>query len=213
MFSVKAAIGALIVSTLAAPIISTSAAEASTQGAPSGKITVDVQTVNGSGCKAGTAAVAVAPDNTAFTVTYSDYTAVAGPSAGPTDFRKNCQLSLLVHVPQGFTYAIAKADYRGFGSLAAGAIGIERAAYYFMGDSRTDYVTHTFNGPLSDNWQVSDETDYADLVYAPCGENRGLNVNTELRVNAGSSKSTSFMTMDSVDGSVNTTYHFNWKQC
>ncbi|KJK55093.1 DUF4360 domain-containing protein, partial [Saccharothrix sp. ST-888] len=81
---------------------------------PPDKIVIDVATVNGSGCPAGTAAIAVSPDNTAFTVTYSNYLAQVGVGANPTDFRKNCQLNLDVHVPQGFTYAIAAADYRGF---------------------------------------------------------------------------------------------------
>src|SRR5689334_5226828 len=94
---------------------------------PPDKIVIDVATVNGTGCPAGTAAVAVSHDNTAFTVTYSQYTAKVGVGAGPTDFRMNCQLNLKVHVPQGFTYGIASADYRGFASLAKGATSLERA--------------------------------------------------------------------------------------
>ena len=48
---------------------------------PTGQITIDVVTVNGSGCRIGTAAVAVSPDNKAFTVTYSEYLAQVGPDA------------------------------------------------------------------------------------------------------------------------------------
>lgn len=99
---------------------------------PPDKIVIDVATVNGSGCPQGTAAVAVSPDNTAFTVTYSDYLAQVGGNSDPTAFRKNCQLNLIVHVPQGFTYAIASADYRGFLSLQPGASGTQRASYYFQ---------------------------------------------------------------------------------
>src|SRR5215211_5992508 len=102
---------------------------------PPDRIVVEVVTVNGSGCRPGTAAVAAAPDNTAFTVTYSEYTAQVGRGATPTDFRKNCQLSLRIHVPQGFTYAIASADYRGFASLQRGAYARQGANYYFMGQS------------------------------------------------------------------------------
>ena len=80
---------------------------------PSGKITVDLVTVNGSGCPAGTA-IDTASDNTSFFVSYSDYMATAGVGADPTDFRKNCQLNVLVHVPQGFSFAIAEADFNGF---------------------------------------------------------------------------------------------------
>ena len=126
---------------------------------PSEKITVEVVTVNGSGCAGDSAKVAVAPDNTAFTVTYSEFLAQVGVGAEPTDIRKNCQLSLLVHVPQGFTYAIAQVDHRGFAYLEKGAKGLQRASYYFQGDSATTYLSHAFAGPMNDDWQTTDATD------------------------------------------------------
>jgi hypothetical protein len=183
---------------------------------PTTPITVELVTVNGSGCPAGSAAVAVAPDNTAFTVTYSAYMALVGVGSLPTDFRKNCQLAVRVHVPQGFTYAVAKADYRGYAYLEKGATGTERANYYFQGQSPTTFISHPFGGPMDDNWQTLDEVDLAAMVFAPCGEERFLNINTELRVAAGSSDpktTTSFMAMDSTDTEINTVYHFSWRQC
>ncbi|MFI2431895.1 DUF4360 domain-containing protein [Streptomyces sp. NPDC018693] len=182
---------------------------------PPDRIVIDIATVNGSGCPAGTAAVAVSEDNTAFTVTYSDYIAQAGGTSNPTAFRRNCQLNLVVHVPQGFTYAIASADYRGFASLQRGATGTQRASYYFQGSSQTAFRTHTFNGPYADNWQATDTTEWAQLVWAPCGVQRNFNINTELRVTAGSTApdKVSFMTMDSTDGDISTTYHMAWKDC
>ncbi|MGW5371386.1 DUF4360 domain-containing protein [Streptomyces sp. NPDC004009] len=182
---------------------------------PPDKIVIDVATVNGSGCPAGTAAVAVSPDNTAFTVTYSDYLAQAGGNSDPTAFRKNCQLNLVVHVPQGFTYAIAGADYRGFLSLQPGATATQKASYYFQGSSNTAARTHPFSGAYNDDWQATDQTDWAQLVWAPCGVLRNFNINTELRVNAGSTSpgKVSFMTMDSTDGDISTVYHLAWKEC
>ncbi|MGW2640006.1 DUF4360 domain-containing protein [Streptomyces sp. NPDC001348] len=182
---------------------------------PPDKIVIDVATVNGSGCPQGTAAVAVSPDNTAFTVTYSAYLAQAGGNSDPTAFRRNCQLNLIVHVPQGFTYAIASADYRGFASLQRGATATQKASYYFQGQPDTTTKTHPFSGPLNDDWQATDSTDVAQLVYAPCGVLRNFNINTELRVNAGTASpgKVSFMTMDSTDGDISTTYHMAWKAC
>ncbi|MBT2387643.1 DUF4360 domain-containing protein [Streptomyces sp. ISL-11] len=206
-------IGSAAVALMAATFSPSAATDA---GVPPGRITIDVVAVNGSGCPAGSAAVAVASDNTAFTVTYSRYLAQVGVDAKPTDFRKNCQLGLNVHVPQGYTYAIAKADYRGFAHLERGATGLERAGYYFQGMSHTTFASHRFAGPVSDNWQTTDITDAEALVFAPCGTQRILNVNTELRVSAGTSDpstTNSFMAMDSTDGSVNTLYHFAWKEC
>ncbi|WP_327683683.1 DUF4360 domain-containing protein [Kitasatospora sp. NBC_00458] len=183
---------------------------------PPDKIVIDVATVNGSGCPAGTAAIAISPDNTAFTVTYSQYVAQVGLGSKPTDFRKNCQLNLNVHVPQGFTYAIASADYRGFAHLEKGASAVQKANYYFQGSPETASLSHRFAGTLDDSWQATDTVAVAALVWAPCGELRNFNINTEIRVSAGTSdttRTTSFMTMDSTDGSVNTVYHLAWKRC
>jgi hypothetical protein len=183
---------------------------------PSDHIVIDLVTVNGSGCPAGTAAIAVSPDNTAFTVTYSNYMALVGVGSVATDWRKNCQLNIVVHVPQGFTYAVSQVDYRGFASLASGASAIERANYYFQGQTQTVYSSHTFTGPLGDDWQTTDNVDIAALVYAPCGVLRNLNINTELRAMAGTSNpasTTSFISMDSTDGAISTVYHFSWAQC
>lgn len=183
---------------------------------PPDKIVIKVATVNGSGCPQGTTAVAVSEDNTAFTVTYSEYLAKVGVGAGPTDYRKNCQLNLVVHVPQGFTYAIASADYRGFASLQPGATATQKASYYFQGSPDTAARNHPFKGPIDDNWQATDSTEWGQMVWAPCGVKRNFNINTEIRVNAGTSdpkKTTSFMTMDSTDGEINTIYRLAWKEC
>ncbi|MGC7093022.1 DUF4360 domain-containing protein, partial [Amycolatopsis lurida] len=145
-----------------------------------------------------------------------NFLAQVGVGAAPTDFRKNCQLNLRINAPSGFTYGIAQADYRGFAALAKGASGTERANYYFQGMSPTAYTSHTYNGPLEDSWQATDETELISIVYSPCGEKRHFNINTELRVNVGTSDpktTTSFMMMDSTDGNFSTTYHFAWKTC
>lgn len=208
-----------MISTMVAALMATSSVvtpHSWTSPPPPDKIVIDVATVNGSGCRSGTAAVAVAPDNTAFTVTYSEYTAQVGVGAKPIDFRKNCQLGLRVHVPQGFTYGVAEADYRGFAHLEKGATAMERASYYFQGNSPTAYVSHSLAGYFENDWENTDNTEIGAIVFKPCGEERDLNINTELRANAGTSdpkKTTSFITMDSTDGSVTTTYHFSWKSC
>ncbi|MBN6035380.1 DUF4360 domain-containing protein [Amycolatopsis sp. 195334CR] len=206
---------ALAASALALSAITTPGSVAPAE-APPEQVTISIVTVNGSGCPAGTSAVAVSPDNTNFTVTYSDYLAQTGAGSSPIEFRKNCQLNLRVNYPQGFTFGIAQADYRGFAHLAKGAYGSQRANYYFQGQSANATEVHPYNGPYSDNWQATDKTDFASIVYAPCGEVRHLNVNTELRVNVGTSDpktTTSFMSMDSTDGNVDTKYHFSWKKC
>jgi hypothetical protein len=195
-------------------VLSALASYARADAPPPGHITVELVTVNGSGCPRGTA-VTVAPDNTTFFVAYSDYLAVAGAGSSPTEFRKNCQLNVLVHVPQGFSFAIAEADYTGFASLAAGATASQRANYFFTGDSQNHVVVHSFNGPMIDDWQTIDTTDVATLVFSPCGVSRNLNINTELRVSNGSadSSTTNWIAMDATHANVQNIFHFTWRQC
>jgi hypothetical protein len=209
MFNVLA-IGSMVASLLGAP-----AAVASTD-IPQEKITVNVQTVNGSGCPAGSTTVTAAPDNTSFTVGYADYVASAGAGAKPTDFRKNCQLSLRINVPQGFTYAVARADYRGHARLARGVTARQNAYYYFMGTAPTAETSEEFAGPFAGGWATTDRTDVATLVYAPCGAQVSLNMNTELKVDASGSDVNgvgSYLSMDTSKGGVRTIYHLSWKRC
>ncbi|GAA2688015.1 DUF4360 domain-containing protein [Actinoplanes palleronii] len=204
----------------AATLLASLAATAAPAGAapaapPRNQMVIDVVSANGSGCPWGTAAVTVSPDSKAFTVTYSEFTAQTGAGAGPTEFRKNCQLGLNVHVPQGYTYAIASTDYRGYAHLERGSSATQTAYYYFQGEQGTSRIRHNFAGPADGDWQRTDRIGVSSLAYLPCGEQRYLNVNTELRVSGGWSdkKKTSFMTMDSTDGNLDTVYHVAWKKC
>jgi opacity protein-like surface antigen len=205
------AAGATLVGALTAVVAPATAVSA----APKSEMVIDVVSANGSGCPRGSADVTASPDNKAFTVTYSKFTAQVGPDSKPTDFRKNCQLALNVHVPQGYTYAVASTDYRGFARLERGASASESANYYFQGERQNTRIRHNFAGPMDGDWQRTDKVGIRSLSFLPCGEERYLNVNTELRVNRGSSSSrkTSMLTMDSTDGNLDTVYHLAWKKC
>jgi hypothetical protein len=183
--------------------------------APPAPIVIDGVTANGTGCPTGTAAVSVSPDGTAFTVTYSNYLAQVGPGTAPADSSKNCRLDLTVRVPNGLTYAVASAGYQGFASVAPGASGTLRAGYHFQGDLRTTHSTHRFAGGFTNNWQATDTVNVHALAFAPCGEQRDFTIDTELRVDPGTSNpgATSFLEMDSTDGSIKTVYRLALKQC
>jgi hypothetical protein len=158
---------------------------ASADDVPLGRVTIDIVSVNGSGCPAGTTEIEVADDNSVFAVIHRSFVAKVGVGADATDFRKNCQLSLDVNVPAGFTFGIIRAEYRGFANLQAGAQALQRASYYFQGNPATTIRSHPFHGPLRDQWQTTDISD--PPIFAPCDQHRLFNINTELRVSAGTS--------------------------
>jgi hypothetical protein len=169
----------------------------------------------GTGCPAGTAAVDLSEDRQAFTVIFDQFVAHTGPGVSITESRKNCQLNLTLHVPHGFTFGIASVDYRGFADIARGDKGMQKASYYFQGQAPTASTWRPFNGRYQGDWQLRDEVEWASIVWAPCGVERALNINSQLRVDklTSSSSAQSMMTMDSEDGQLEQIYHVVWRTC
>ena len=197
-----------VLSTVLALSLSSPARAASV---PDGNVTVEVVAANGSGCAPGTATVIANADKSGFRIRYYDFVAEAGGTADPTDRRKNCQIGALVTVPAGWTFAIAKAEYRGRARLSSGATALQRTNYYWQGSSANSSTEETFSGPLNGYWDTSDVAPV--LIYTPCTEQRVLNINTELRVDAGTSASRSSMSMRSSEGDVDTLFNFSWTRC
>ncbi|WP_181444964.1 DUF4360 domain-containing protein [Micromonospora endophytica] len=202
-------LGAVLAFALPAPVQASPADALS--AVPEGNVTVDVVAANGSGCAPGTARVVANSDKTGFRIRYGDFVAEAGGGADATARRKNCQLGVVVTVPAGWTFAVAAVDYRGRARVAAGATGLQRTNYYWQGSSADSRTEVTFAGPYNGFWSTQDVAHA--LVYLPCEQQRVLNINTELRVDAGSSGTRSSMSMTATEGDVDTLFNLNWTRC
>ncbi|TYK46224.1 DUF4360 domain-containing protein [Actinomadura decatromicini] len=176
-------------------------------------LTVQIVSVNGSGCPRGTVMAAVREDKGAFVVGYSQFMAQAGGSSRPMDSRKWCQVALKVGgVPKGFTYAIASTDHYGFASLEDGANATHEAAAFFSGQPGHVTTTHSLNGAFNHTWSFTDLTPPSQLVYKPCDEEPNLNIDTDVRVDKGTSDP-SKVSFISVGDELQTTYYVTWKIC
>jgi hypothetical protein len=171
---------------------------------PPGPVTVEVVSVSGTGCRANTTTVAMSQDNEAFTVTYSDFLVQGNGS----EAKKSCTIALRINHAPGYTYGIAATDFRGFAHLTDGAKGTARNSYHFPGFP-TRHSRHTYQAPMSDNWHVTDRPD--GVAHGPCKDRKPLTIEAELKVNG--KGTASFMTMDSTDSSVTTTFRLSWKKC
>lgn len=172
---------------------------------PPGPVTIELVTAGGTGCKPGTTTVAMSGDNEAFTVTYSDFLV----QAKGAEAKKSCTIEVKLNHAAGYAYGIAATDYRGFANLSDGARGVQRNTYRFPGFP-TRHSSRTYSGPMSDNWQVTDVPD--GVQHGPCKDRKPLVIETELKV-TGKGSATSFMTMDSTDSSVSSTFRLAWKRC
>lgn len=176
---------------------------------PAELLAVNTTTANGSGCRQGTHEVEVLPDNRGFRIKYRQFRAQLGDGAGPADFRKNCQISMQVRVPQGYTYAVVRTRSQGGGDIASAGEGLQRDTYYYAGSPVSQWRTHAFPGGFKGDWETVDDIDPAYRVWVPCREQRQLNVNTELRVKHVPSNPAlnSFMQLQSM------TYGIAWRRC
>ncbi|KAH8832206.1 hypothetical protein DL96DRAFT_645620 [Flagelloscypha sp. PMI_526] len=188
---------------------------ATTTATPPAQFNITSVDMNGTGCPPGSGKVFLNAAHTAVTVTFSQYAASAGPGIATSENRKNCQLTLNVHVPSGFTFAIVDVDYRGYYQLDKGVKGSHSAIYYFQGQVVQGESGTTINGPVDGaNYVYRDEFNLTPTVYAPCGQDSILNLNSQVRVdNTGNKNGFGYFVDDSVDASITQTYNFAWLTC
>jgi hypothetical protein len=190
-------------------------------GAPTGKeIKVSLQAINGSGCPAGSVTVVPYPDGTGIVLSYSNFYVQRGGTSTTAQGYQNCNLDIRMDVPAGFTFAVSKAMYQGYAYVLPGATARLIAKYNFQGQApiSTNHVINTNSKvTFDDNWTVIDQTDFANLSWAPCGQNIILTDSYEMRAQpygpSSSPTDVSFITVNKSDHSVKTDLNFAWATC
>ncbi|WP_171064405.1 DUF4360 domain-containing protein [Actinomadura soli] len=168
--------------------------------------TIEIASLNGSGCPPGT--VTAIPNPGSFTLKYSGHTAKLGGDAKPTDARKNCQISLKVTLPEGLVYAVERVEHNGTANLEPTTTGSLKSMFYFAGSPQAGVYRKQIPGPVAGAWQVTERL--IQLLWQRCGEQRNLNLNTELLMTSSDKSKPNSLSMNSDLG---TSYHLNWKTC
>jgi hypothetical protein len=167
----------------------------------------------GTGCPVGTVATDISEDAKAFTLLFDQYLVEAGPGIPLSESRKFCQVTLNLHVPQGWSFTIFDVTYAGFANLDAGTTGLERSTYYFQGSPSSGVtLTSTLRGRYNSDYRIQDRLGLDALIWSPCGVNRALNIKSAIQVNARSGQS-AMMTIDSIDGQLKHRYGIQWRRC
>ncbi|KAJ3087154.1 hypothetical protein HK102_011706 [Quaeritorhiza haematococci] len=169
----------------------------------------------GSGCPQGSVATAFNNDRTAFTLIYDNYVASSAPNVPLSESRKNCNLNLNMHIPQGYSYSVLALDTRGFLALDQGVSAYSQTGYYFQGELDDKTVQRRWDGPINgDNYAVRDNFDQSNVVWSPCGRSANVNIATSIRVdNSRNRQGQGLMTADSTDGKVKQIFSFRWRKC
>ncbi|MEU4558817.1 DUF4360 domain-containing protein [Actinoplanes sp. NPDC023936] len=155
----------------------------------------------GGGCPDKTTVATSVPDETAFSVSFSEFKVTGGSY-------KNCKVDIKVGIPAGWTYSVYEVSNRGYGVLDKGASGRLLMTSWFTGFPWTLKADQTIKGPYDDFWQTDSAA--SALIYAPCGASTNLILTTTLRV---AGPTTSSMELFAQDARVSTTFLLKWKQC
>jgi hypothetical protein len=164
----------------------------------------------GNGCPAGTASVTLSPDQSTLSILFDQYIVEANRSR--TLDRKSCNIAIPVHVPQGYSIALFKVDYRGFMSLPWGAEGRFNVEYFFAGMQGPRFM-NVFRGPISDEYLLTDQIATAQLVWSACGADTNLRANSSMLVRTNSRGDNALATVDSADVQAGLIYHIQWRRC
>lgn len=165
---------------------------------------------NGTGCPNGSASVALSPDATSLSILFSQFMVEAGGFTGKTVDRKNCDIAVPVHVPQGYSVSVINVDYRGFNSLPAGAMSQFNANYFFAGTTGPSYAK-AFYGAQNANYLLRNNIVAAANVWSPCGADVNLRASTSMFVR--SARESTFATVDSADLHAGLIYSLQWRRC
>ncbi|CAA7263464.1 unnamed protein product [Cyclocybe aegerita] len=171
--------------------------------------------VNGSGCPPGSTYYVINEDKSAVTVTFSQYYAEAGPSIPASANRKNCQLTVGVRVPAGFSFGIANVDYRGYYQLDSKVTAAQQSIYYFQGQLQQATARSSLVGPVNGAYYTYRDTfDLFTTVLSPCGANTVLNIQSDIRTNnANNKKGSGYIATDSIDTSLKQIFNLHWQTC
>lgn len=196
-----------------ASLVLTLSAAAAFADAPD-NVTINNIVYAGSGCPAGSVAQNVSQDASAFTLMFDDYMAEVGPGVPFFAGRVNCQLNIDLSYPSGWSFTVISIDTRGFVELDPGVTALQQSSYYFQGQDGSAVMSSNAVGPIDTDYDLTDSLTSDALVWSPCGEQRSLNIDTEVRANNfGNPTGNGLITTDSIDGQVTTVFAIQWQRC
>lgn len=166
----------------------------------------------GTGCPAGSASVTLSPDANEISVLFDQFVAEAGAHNGKRTDRKACDLSIPIHIPQGYSATVVQTDFRGFSLAPRG--GMNRLnTEYFWASSRGPVYSDVFSGPHNEDYFTTNGVIASGVVWTPCGMSTNLRIRATAMTQTNSRLEQSMMTVDSADVSAGLIYHVQWKRC
>lgn len=171
-------------------------------------------TFSGTGCSSANADAMISPDGQALTVFFSEFTVATPASQKAAAYKRSyCDVKMTVSAPQGWTYAVVGADYRGYGAIG------NKSKVAFTVAHATDSIGWQYQkpmtkvGPFADEFLESRTFNADSRSWAPCTTKERF-INLRSIVDLWSAKGNAdLFTVDSLDSSLSSKFSIQWRQC
>lgn len=170
--------------------------------------------ISGTGCSKDDTGIIFSQDKKAMTLTFSQFSTEVNSPTTTQISQVDCKIALILEPSQGYTFAVASVDYRGFVSLDPGSKAVLRTKYR-MQKGEKEIVKSVFQGPDDKDFQRFDSiVPSRDREWLPCRGSKKLVIKNTLRVKA-KPHSSGFIALDSIDSEIGGTMRYNltWKKC
>jgi len=172
------------------------------------EVTIDVVMSNGSGCSGGLSpeSIVLADDGSALLVDMGIVAAQNGQGIAITETYKNCNLSLRLNAPAGWTYRIASAEFDYGARLPdadrTGKLSVETWVQGVGTDRERQELV--LSGPIGKRDHA--RLEFEESVFVPCDMSRALNFKNVAQVSNG----TNYARVRYLSPVV---YNLEWKRC
>ena len=157
------------------------------------------QVVEGQGCPAGSFSIVTAPDGSALTVLFDNFS-IKGPDANGGVTRITCTVEIPLHLPDGYSLGVYKVDYRGFAHLDAKQRAELDINYGVLRHNRSRNFRRGIKGAYDGDFNFNEHIGAGLMKRAGCGEDAVINFAAALTLQAGVGSNQATMALDSVDG-------------
>ncbi|KAH7135155.1 hypothetical protein B0J11DRAFT_596112 [Dendryphion nanum] len=186
------------------------------------KVDVDAPDVDteGSGCRAGTVGVAIAPDSSFITLMFDDFQAAIGPKSGNVKKRAFCRVNVTMSSP-GWAFDVKSVDFRGYVKIAKNVDVSLVSRWKWIDPSTGKDIKGKGNvqkkavGPYEEDFLIHKDGEMSDTEQQLCSTKASAKFQLSLSASLNSlvTNADGYVKGDSVDASFGQYLNISWRKC
>lgn len=165
---------------------------------------------NGSGCPLGSVEVILAAGAKKIDIKFEDFYVMADNVLGRVGAQKECDATIQIKVPHGFSVAVSKIKYSGIQHLPFGSNAHFVGSHFFNHEPML-VINKRYYGRSDNAFDISSHLPQQSLFWSPCGEDVAISSRTSISVSSVKSLYPAHVQVDDIQPGLS--YHLLWRTC